>query len=89
MLSCIQCPVFLTGAYTALYQDAESTTARLAQSLVNVPPSKLEVWIPTTVSEGAMTAKVGAWYNMACKTFMFLDRQLDIKRSRQEPYSSD
>lgn len=82
MLSCIRCPVFLTGAYTALYQDSESTTARLAQSLVNVPPSKLEVWIPTTVSEGAMTAKVGAWYNMACKTFMFLDRQLDIKRSR-------
>lgn len=83
LLSCITCPVFLTGASTALYQDAETTTARLARALVRVPPRRLDVWVPGSVAEGALTAKVGAWYHMACKAFVFLDRQWDI--ARQSP----
>lgn len=80
LLSAVRCPVLLTGANAALYQSPEASTYRIAQLLVNVPEEQKEVWVPSTVGEGALTAKIGAWHAMAGKTFAFLDRQWNITR---------
>ncbi len=76
LLSAVRCPVLLTGAKSSLYQSPEESTYRIAQLLVNVPEHQKEIWVPSTVGEGALTAKVGAWHAMAGKLVAFLDRQL-------------
>ncbi|PNY23299.1 Alpha beta hydrolase [Tolypocladium capitatum] len=80
LLSRIKCPVMLTGASLALYQHPEESTYKIAKLLVNVPEQKKELWIPGTAGEGALTAKVGAWYQLAGKSFSFLDKHWEIVR---------
>lgn len=80
LLRHIKCPVLLTGAKLAVYLDAERGTHTVANGLVNVPDGQLELWVPGSLGEGAMTAKVGAWYRLAGKIFTFLDKQLKVTR---------
>ena len=63
-----------------MYLDADASTYSIADALTNVPDGQLEIWVPGSVGEGAMTAKVGAWYRLAGKVLIFLDKQLQIKR---------
>ncbi|KAH8896251.1 alpha/beta hydrolase [Thozetella sp. PMI_491] len=80
ILSSVECPVLLTGANTALYQSPEESTYRIAKLLVNVSEQHKEIWVPNTVGEGALTAKVGAWHALAGKLIAFLDRQLKTRQ---------
>ncbi|KAH6869504.1 Alpha/Beta hydrolase protein [Thelonectria olida] len=82
ILDKITCPVFITGpgAGQDMYSSAEDSTFKIHRLLTNVPDNNKEVWIPTDVAEGGLTAKVGAWALLAQKTFEFLDKHFDIKR---------
>ncbi|KAJ5361339.1 alpha/beta-hydrolase [Penicillium brevicompactum] len=78
----VTCPVFLTGpgAGSEMYASADDSTFRIQKLLTNVPVSKKEVWVPTDVAGGGLTAKIGAWALLAQKTFLFLDKHFEIKR---------
>nr|A0A8F4NUL3.1 RecName: Full=Alpha/beta hydrolase pydG; AltName: Full=Pyrrocidines biosynthesis cluster protein G [Acremonium sp.]QXF14596.1 PydG [Acremonium sp.] len=82
ILDKIRCAVFLTGpgAGQDMYSSAEESTFKIHRLLSNVPDSNKEVWVPTDVAEGGLTAKIGAWALLAQKTFEFLDKHFDIKR---------
>ncbi|KXH65047.1 dipeptidyl aminopeptidase/acylaminoacyl peptidase [Colletotrichum salicis] len=82
ILDRITCPVFLTGpgAGRNMYSSAEDSTLKIHRLLTNVPDNDKEVWVPTDVAEGGLTAKIGAWALLAQKTFEFLDKHFDITR---------
>ena len=82
ILDRITCPVFLTGpgAGHDMYASADASTFKIQKLLINVSESQKEVWVPTDVAEGGLTAKIGAWALLAQKSFKFLDRQFEIKR---------
>lgn len=82
ILERVTCPVFLTGpgAGSEMYASADDSTFRIQKLLTNVPVSKKEVWVPTDVADGGLTAKIGAWALLAQKTFLFLDKHFEIKR---------
>ncbi|GJC90837.1 hydrolyase ccsE [Colletotrichum liriopes] len=82
ILDKITCPVFLTGpgAGRDMYSSAEDSTFKIHRLLTNVPDKNKEIWVPTDVADGGLTAKIGAWALLAQKTFMFLDEHLGIER---------
>ena len=82
ILDRITCPVFLTGpgAGQDMYASADDSTFKIRKLLTKIPESKKEVWVPTDVAEGGLTAKIGAWALLAQKSFEFLDRQFEVKR---------
>jgi len=82
MLDRVACPVFLTGpgAGKELYASASDSTFKIHRLLTKVAESDKEVWVPTDVAEGGLTAKVGAWALLAQKSFEFLDKHFEIKR---------
>ncbi|KAK3998217.1 Alpha/Beta hydrolase protein [Cladorrhinum sp. PSN332] len=83
ILDRITCPVFLTGpgAESVMYASADDSTHKIEKMLTKVPASKKEVWVPTDVADGGLTAKIGAWALLAQKTFLFLDKHFEIKRT--------
>ena len=78
----ITCPVFLTGpgAGRDMYASADDSTFKIHKLLTRVSESNKEVWVPTDVAEGGLTAKIGAWALLAQKSFEFLDKHFEIKR---------
>ncbi len=83
ILDRITCPVFLTGpgAGSEMYASADDSTFKIKEMLTKVPASKKEVWVPTDVADGGLTAKIGAWALLAQKTFLFLDKHFEVKRT--------
>ena len=83
ILDRITCPVFLTGpgAGQDMYASADDSTFKIRKLLTKVSEGKKEVWVPTDVAEGGLTAKIGAWALLAQKSFEFLDRQFEVKRT--------
>lgn len=84
ILDHVKCPVFLTGpgAETVMYSSADESTLKIDRLLVNVPAGKKEVWVPKAIEEGGLTAKIGAWALLAQKTFIFLDKHFEVKRTK-------
>ncbi|KAI3396959.1 hypothetical protein diail_11359 [Diaporthe ilicicola] len=82
VLDRITCPVLLTGpgAGREMYSSAEAGAMKIHRMLAMVPEGKKEIWVPTEVADGGLTAKIGAWALLAQKSFEFLDRQFEIKR---------
>ena len=82
ILDRVMCPVFLTGpgAGQDMYASADDSTLKIRKLLTKVSESDKEVWIPTDVAEGGLTAKIGAWALLAQKSFEFLDRRFEVKR---------
>lgn len=78
----ITCPVFLTGpgAGRDMYASADDSTFKIQKLLTKVSESNREVWVPTDVAEGGLTAKIGAWALLAQKSFEFLDKRFEVKR---------
>jgi hypothetical protein len=78
----ITCPVFLTGpgAGREMYASADDSTFKVQKLLTKVSESNKEVWVPTDVAEGGLTAKIGALALLAQKSFEFLDKHFEIKR---------
>lgn len=83
ILDRITCPVFLTGpgAGSEMYASGDDSTFKIKEMLTKVPASKKEVWVPTDVADGGLTAKIGAWALLAQKTFLFLDKHFEVKRA--------
>lgn len=83
ILDRITCPVFLTGPGegSEMYSLANDSTFRIKELLSKVPASQKEVWAPTDVADGGLTAKIGAWALPAQKTFLFLNKHFEVKRA--------
>jgi len=83
ILDRVKCPVFLTGPGAGLdmYASADDSTFKIHRLLTKVPERNKEVWVPTDVAEGGLTAKVGAWNLLAQKSYEFLDKHFEIKRN--------
>ncbi|WEW56051.1 hypothetical protein PRK78_001486 [Emydomyces testavorans] len=77
----VKCPVLVTGAGHAIYASPDSSTRYIYESLRHLPEGMKEMWIPSEVADGGLTAKVGAWALLAQKSFRFLDRHLGVKRA--------
>lgn len=80
-LSSVVCPVLVTGAAETIYQRPEISTLRVFNALTHLPDDKKEVWIATEVGQGGLQAKVGAWRLVQQRTFQFLDKHFEIRRS--------
>jgi len=82
ILERITCPVFLTGPGNGseMYSSADDSTLKIKEMLKKVAADKKEVWLPSDVADGGLTAKIGAWALLAQKTFLFLDKQFEVKR---------
>jgi len=82
ILDNVKCPVFLTGpgAGRDMYSSADESTFKIHRLLTNVSEHNKEIWVPTDVAEGGLTAKVGAWALLAQKCFQFLDKHLQVDR---------
>jgi pimeloyl-ACP methyl ester carboxylesterase len=82
ILDRITCPVFLTGpgAGREMYSSAQEGAFKIHKLLTRVSESNKEIWVPTEVADGGLTAKVGAWALLAQKSFEFLDKHFEIKR---------
>ncbi|KID81515.1 alpha/beta hydrolase, partial [Metarhizium majus ARSEF 297] len=76
----IKCPVLLTGASRSLYASAQDGTVAVYSALKRVPENEKEVWIPSSIGDGGMTGKVGAWALLAQKSFQFFDKHLRVHR---------
>lgn len=74
----IKCPVLLTGASRSLYASAQDGTVAVYNALKRVPENEKEVWIPSSIGEGGMTGKVGAWALLAQKSFQLFDKHRDV-----------
>lgn len=80
VLEQVRCPVMLTGPSTSIYASVDTSTMLIHKSLKHLAESDKEVWIPPHIGEGGLTGKVGAWGNLAEKTFSFLDKHLNVSR---------
>ncbi|KAL9118800.1 MAG: hypothetical protein Q9187_004644 [Circinaria calcarea] len=82
ILDRVDCPVLVTGAKRTIYASAETSTIQIYNSLVRVPESCKEVWIPNETGGGGLTAKVGAWGLLSQRTFQFLDKHFKTEREK-------
>ncbi|PQE08150.1 alpha beta hydrolase protein [Rutstroemia sp. NJR-2017a BVV2] len=81
ILEKVKCPVLITSADQAMYTSAETSALRIHRSLTNVTEDCKEVWAPKDAADGGLTGKVGAWPLMLQKSFEFLDKHFEVKRT--------
>ncbi|KAI9848704.1 MAG: hypothetical protein M1837_006791 [Sclerophora amabilis] len=79
-LARVTCPVLLSGAEKSLYLDVDNHTRRCYNALTNVAEKNKEIWVPASVGDGGLQAKMGAFALCNQWTYRFLDESLGVKR---------
>ena len=80
-LSRVTCPVLLSGAEKSLYLSVDHHTRRCYDALTKVAEDNKKIWIPASVGDGGLQAKMGAFALCNQWTYRFLDESLGVKRT--------
>lgn len=72
----VKCPVLVSGAAASLYFDPEISVKRIYRALDHLGESQKECWIASTIEEGGLQAKIGAFELGNYRIFNWCDRHL-------------
>lgn len=79
-LARVVCPVMVSGSCSSIYVDVDEHTRRCYDNLINIPLEHKEMWVPGSVGQGSLQAKMGALPLCCQRTYQFLDQSLGIER---------